>query len=155
MTSPQVSLIIPAYNEAARLPDTLRTVLAYLDAQALSAELIVVDDGSQDATPQLIQDAAHKDPRVVAALSPQNRGKGAAVRAGGGASSERGEVTVDDAALDSHTVSFEDLFCLVFVQLHMFSSNRGKQPVQATERRPNSQRNRDSRQPALRCGRIS
>ncbi len=82
MSSPDVSLIIPAYNEAARLPDTLRTVLAYLDAQALSAELIVVDDGSQDATPQLIQDAAQRDPRVVASLSPHNRGKGAAIARG-------------------------------------------------------------------------
>ncbi|MEN6305062.1 MAG: glycosyltransferase, partial [Armatimonadia bacterium] len=45
-----LSLIIPAYNEALRLPPTLTRVLEYLSAQPFTTELIIVDDGSSDGT---------------------------------------------------------------------------------------------------------
>jgi glycosyltransferase involved in cell wall biosynthesis len=80
---PSLSLVIPAYNEAARLGATLRTVLSYL-AQSANTELIVVDDGSTDGTSSIIQDALARGAGVQTRLIryDTNRGKGYAVRAG-------------------------------------------------------------------------
>jgi glycosyltransferase involved in cell wall biosynthesis len=72
-----VSVVIPAYNEARRLPMTLSGWQAYLSLQPFSSEVIVVDDGSRDAT----SDVASKAGARVIALRP-NRGKGGAVKAG-------------------------------------------------------------------------
>ncbi|NML67432.1 glycosyltransferase family 2 protein [Hymenobacter sp. RP-2-7] len=81
-----VSFIIPAYNEATRLSTTLPTVLAYLNAQPYASEVLLVDDGSDDATARLAQQffEAHGCPHVrTRVLSYQpNRGKGYAVRQG-------------------------------------------------------------------------
>jgi dolichyl-phosphate beta-glucosyltransferase len=81
---PAFSLVIPAFNEAHRIGNTLREVLSYLNATSPAAELIVVDDGSTDRTPEVVHDAFADAGPVDARLltrSP-NRGKGAAVRAG-------------------------------------------------------------------------
>jgi glycosyltransferase involved in cell wall biosynthesis len=72
-----LSIVIPAYNEARRLPATLRGWHAYLASQRFESEVIVVDDGSTDSTATI---AAAHDARVVR-LEP-NQGKGGAVRAG-------------------------------------------------------------------------
>lgn len=74
---PYLSIVIPAYNEARRLPQTLRSIRAYLAAQPFSSELLVVDDGSSDATAAV----AAAEPEV-AVLRRDHRGKGFAVRAG-------------------------------------------------------------------------
>ena len=83
--SPALSVIIPAYNEAARLGKTLRVVFDYLNRQAPDSELIVVDDGSSDETAVVAeQSLVHAGPSVsakVIRIQP-NRGKGYAVRAG-------------------------------------------------------------------------
>lgn len=79
---PALSIVIPACNERVRLPRSMAAILAWLDAHALDAELILSDDGSLDGTPDLIQDAARQDRRVVPVLGQRNRGKGAALRAG-------------------------------------------------------------------------
>ena len=50
MSAPQLSVVIPAYNEAARLPATLAAIHAYLGSAGLSHEIVVVDDGSSDDT---------------------------------------------------------------------------------------------------------
>ncbi len=82
-TPPRLSLVIPAYNEAGRIERTLRHVLQYFDAQPYSAEVIVVDDGSTDATAGIIR-AFHTPYRTPVHLHQlsENRGKGAAVKAG-------------------------------------------------------------------------
>jgi dolichyl-phosphate beta-glucosyltransferase len=79
-----LSVVIPAYNEALRLPRTLADVTAYLARQPYAAEVIVVDDGSTDATAQLVRDfAAGTVPlRLVPQPDGRNHGKGAAVRLG-------------------------------------------------------------------------
>lgn len=79
-----LSVIIPAYNEEARLGDTLRTTFAYLNDYVPLSEVIVVDDGSTDRTIAVAEesfaDAGKVQPSVIA-VKP-NRGKGYAVRQG-------------------------------------------------------------------------
>jgi dolichyl-phosphate beta-glucosyltransferase len=78
-----LSVIIPAYNEAQRIGGTLRLVLSYLEAQRYEAEVVVVDDGSVDDTQAVAHYAAVNSAIPLRVLRlPQNRGKGAAVRAG-------------------------------------------------------------------------
>jgi dolichyl-phosphate beta-glucosyltransferase len=77
-----LSIIVPAYNEADRLPATVRAMLRFLDEDGRSAEIIIVDDGSRDATSAAVRDIAAIDKRVSLIRLPQNRGKGYAVRTG-------------------------------------------------------------------------
>ena len=81
MSACYLSVVIPAYNEERRLPETLKTVCAYLARQAYEWEIVVADDGSDDATPAVVACAAQKDQRVKL-LSLPHRGKGWAVRNG-------------------------------------------------------------------------
>jgi len=76
------SIIIPAYNEGARVGTTLEKVLAYVDKQAWNAEIIAVDDGSRDNTVEIIRGYAEKNPRLRLLQNPRNRGKGYSVRNG-------------------------------------------------------------------------
>ncbi len=78
----QLSVIIPAYNEERRLPNTLEAIGAYLDARALRAEIIVVDDGSSDATAALVEKYQGKYPSLRLVSNGGNRGKGFSVRHG-------------------------------------------------------------------------
>jgi glycosyltransferase involved in cell wall biosynthesis len=80
---PSLSIVIPAYNEEARLPDTLEKVLAYLDGAAwASPEVLVVDDGSRDGTAALVEKWSARDARVRLLKNPGNRGKGYSVKHG-------------------------------------------------------------------------
>jgi dolichyl-phosphate beta-glucosyltransferase len=76
------SIIIPAYNESARVGATLEKVLAYVDKVGWDAEIIVVDDGSRDNTVEIIRGYAAKNPRLRLLQNPGNRGKGYSVRNG-------------------------------------------------------------------------
>lgn len=77
-----LSVVVPAYNEARRLPATLTAMREHLDAAAEEYEVLVVDDGSTDTTASVAEAAAASWPQLsVIRLSP-NQGKGAAVRAG-------------------------------------------------------------------------
>jgi glycosyltransferase involved in cell wall biosynthesis len=77
----QLSVVIPAYNEASRLPATLERVLAYLDQQSLRFEVLAVDDGSSDGTAEQVETLVAADQRLRLLREP-HRGKGAAVKAG-------------------------------------------------------------------------
>jgi dolichyl-phosphate beta-glucosyltransferase len=81
---PSLSIIIPAYNEGARLGLSLRTIFDYLKEQAYDTEVIIVDDGSSDETAQIAEqhliNAGHISSRVIK-VNP-NRGKGNAVYTG-------------------------------------------------------------------------
>jgi dolichyl-phosphate beta-glucosyltransferase len=75
--------VIPAYNEEKRLPGTLEAIVAYLAQTHFSfAELIIVDDGSKDATAAVVEDYRRAHPCVRLLRNPGNRGKGYSVRHG-------------------------------------------------------------------------
>jgi dolichyl-phosphate beta-glucosyltransferase len=94
------SIVIPAYNEGARLAATLEKVLGYLREQGWSAEVIVVNDGSRDNTADLVRGFAERNPMLRLVENPGNRGKGYAVR--NGMLNARGDVVVfSDADLSS------------------------------------------------------
>lgn len=82
MSTPKYSIVIPAYNESERITRTLQTVLAYVAGQSWNAEIIVVNDGSRDATVQTVQSFAQSHPSIRLLENPGNRGKGYSVRHG-------------------------------------------------------------------------
>lgn len=77
--TPYVSLILPAYNEAAVISTTIKEALAFCDAAALTCEIIVVADGN-DGTREIVSELAAADPRIKCMGSSQRSGKGRAVR---------------------------------------------------------------------------
>lgn len=81
-TSSDISIVIPAYNEGARLRPTLERVLNFVRQQAWDAEVVVVDDGSRDNTADLVREFAQSNGIVRLVQNPGNRGKGYSVRAG-------------------------------------------------------------------------
>lgn len=77
-----LSIVIPAYNEEERLPATLRDTLAFLQAAQLAYEVIVVDDGSEDGTADIVANMARSQASLRLIRLAQNSGKGFAVRSG-------------------------------------------------------------------------
>lgn len=81
MQRPFLSVVVPAYNEARRLPNNLHKILDFLRGQSYSYEVLVVDDGSTDDTVAQCQQVAAGDPRVRIIENP-HYGKGYTVRTG-------------------------------------------------------------------------
>ena len=78
----QYSIVIPAYNESARIPATLQSVVDFTRRQGWLAEVIVVNDGSRDRTAEVVRNFAAHAPEVRLIENPGNRGKGYSVRNG-------------------------------------------------------------------------
>ena len=98
--SPELSIVIPCYNEEQRLPRTIEHIERYLGASGISYELILVDDGSRDGTRTIMDEAAGRNPSVRLEALPRNRGKGRAL-AEGVAAARGGEILVTDADLST------------------------------------------------------
>lgn len=79
--SPFLSIIIPAYNEESRLPQTLSKVAEFVEVQDYAVEVLIVDDGSVDNTAKIVAKFAAAHP-VVRLLQAEHRGKGHAVKVG-------------------------------------------------------------------------
>ena len=81
MPSLHLSVVIPAYNEASRLPETLAAINEYLTARPYTWEVIVADDGSEDDTAEIVREFGKTHPGFVVHTFP-HRGKGGAVKRG-------------------------------------------------------------------------
>ena len=77
---PVVSIVVPAFNESARIGDSIKKIDAFMRRSPLSLELIVVDDGSSDNTAHIVRHARIKGLRLI--RNGQNRGKGYSVQQG-------------------------------------------------------------------------
>jgi len=77
----RLSIVVPAYNEAARLPITLPKLAQFCERHG-SVEVLIVDDGSKDSTAAVVQEFAARYPFARLLQNPGNRGKGYSVRHG-------------------------------------------------------------------------
>lgn len=109
---PQYSIIIPAYNESARIGRALTEILRCIEVHHWDAELIVVDDGSRDNTAILVQKFAERHPSVRLIRNDRNRGKGYSVR--NGILHAQGEIVMfTDADLSAPMEEAERLFAAI------------------------------------------
>ncbi len=82
MQNPYLSVIVPAYNEAERIPKTLLAMDAYLSKINYPYEILVVNDGSRDSTADVVRNMAKVVKNLILIDNKENRGKGSAVRDG-------------------------------------------------------------------------
>ncbi len=103
------SIVIPAYNESERITASLAKVLAYIEAQGWTAEVIVVNDGSRDNTAEIVRGYMREHPIVRLLENPGNKGKGYSVRHG--MMEGRGDILLlSDADLSSPIYEARKLF---------------------------------------------
>ncbi len=96
----RLSIVIPVYNEAAIITQTLQKVDAYMSAKGHRSEVIIVDDGSTDSTATLVAEFARGKPEVRLVSNDTNQGKGFSIRHG--VQESRGEfVLFSDADLST------------------------------------------------------
>ena len=96
-----LSIVIAALNEERNVPELHRRLVSVLEAQGLDFEIIFVDDGSTDRTPDILRDLHDRDPRVKSVRLARNFGHQAAISAGLRAASGDAAVTMDGDLQDS------------------------------------------------------
>jgi dolichyl-phosphate beta-glucosyltransferase len=99
-SNPELSVVVPCYNEEQRLPRTIEQIERYLGSSGVAYELILVDDGSSDGTRAIMDAAAERNPAVRLEALPHNRGKGRAL-AEGVAAARGAEILITDADLST------------------------------------------------------
>ena len=129
----ELSVVIPAYNEEGRLAPGLQQALEYLARRGEPYELLVVDDGSRDATSRVAESFAPQGVRVV--RHERNRGKGAAVRTGLLASRGR-KVLVSDADFSTPIAEIEKLERFLQDGTPLVIGSRGLADSQIGQRQP-------------------
>ena len=82
MAYPRLSIVIPAYNESARIEEALERVMSCVAERSWDAEVLVVDDGSKDDTSAIVKRWMEHHPRLHLIQNPGNKGKGYSVRNG-------------------------------------------------------------------------
>lgn len=132
---PTYSIVIPAYNESARLGATLEKVLTFVHAQGWSAEVIVVNDGSRDTTAEIVRAFTAKDPIVRLVENPGNRGKGYSVR--NGMLHAKGKIVLfSDADLSSPIEEATKLFRALAAGADIAIGSRWLRAETQTQRQP-------------------
>jgi dolichyl-phosphate beta-glucosyltransferase len=130
-----ISVIIPAYNEAQRLPVTLRRVHEYLNSSANDFEIIVVDDGSTDSTESEVMKAASEFPGIRLIKNETNRGKGFSVRRGILAST-KGLILMTDSDLSTPIEEVAKLLPFVLDDFEMAIGSRAMAESDLAVRQP-------------------
>jgi glycosyltransferase involved in cell wall biosynthesis len=129
------SIVIPAYNEGARIGATLDRVLAHIQHSRWDAEVLVVNDGSTDDTAQIVQRYASNSPSLRLLENPGNRGKGYSVRTG--VLHASGEVILfTDADLSSPIEEAEKLFAALAAGADVAMGSRWLRTELQTQRQP-------------------
>jgi dolichyl-phosphate beta-glucosyltransferase len=103
-----ISIVIPAYNEAERIGDTLSSILAYLAGGEVDGEILVVDDGSTDGTVAVVRGILDESGPHRLITGRPNRGKGYSVREGALAAT-RPWTLISDADLSTPIAEVEQL----------------------------------------------
>jgi dolichyl-phosphate beta-glucosyltransferase len=107
--APELTIVIPSYNEELRLPASLEKIAAYIRERKPNSEVIVVDDGSTDRTAAVAESWRDRIPQLRVVSNGVNRGKGFSVRHG--SLEARGEIVLfTDADLSSPIEEGEKLF---------------------------------------------
>ncbi len=135
MAYPQYSIVIPAYNEAARITGALEAVIDCVRSHKWFAEVVVVDDGSRDETAAIVREFAEKAPEVRLLQNPGNRGKGYSVRHG--VLQSFGEIVMfTDADLSAPIDEAEDLFAALADGADIAIGSRWLERTRQTIRQP-------------------
>jgi len=117
---PQYSIVVPAYNESARIGATLEQILKHVQTRQWKAEVVVVDDGSRDDTLAIAGSFAAAHPAVRILQNPGNQGKGYAVR--NGMLQARGKILLfTDADLSSPISEAGKLFAALSLKRQVLS----------------------------------
>jgi dolichyl-phosphate beta-glucosyltransferase len=132
---PYYSIVIPAYNESARIPATLEHVVACVREKGWNAEVIVVNDGSTDTTSEVVKAFARTSPEVRLIENPGNCGKGYSVRSG--LLQALGEIVMfTDADLSSPIEEAERLFAAISEGADIAIGSRWLGTSRQTHRQP-------------------
>lgn len=132
---PKYSIVIPAFNESARIPATLKAVVDCIRARGWRAEVLVVNDGSLDNTADLVREFALEAPEVKLLENPQNSGKGYSVRSG--ILHAMGDVVMfTDADLSSPIEEADGLFAAIAAGADIAIGSRWLATSRQTHRQP-------------------
>ena len=132
---PKYSIVIPAYNESARIPATLRSVVDCVRARGWDAEVVVVNDGSLDDTAAVVRKFARTAPEVRLLENEKNCGKGYSVRHG--ILQALGEIVMfTDADLSSPMEEAEGLFAAIAQGADIAIGSRWLATSRQTHRQP-------------------
>jgi len=135
MPYPTYSIVIPAYNESARIPATLQSVVDCIRQRGWSAEVVVVNDGSSDSTADVVRAFAAANPEVRLLENPGNRGKGYSVRSG--MLQAHGEVVLfSDADLSAPIEEADGLFNAIAAGADIAIGSRWLETKRQTIRQP-------------------
>lgn len=132
---PDLSVIIPAYNEAERIIPTLQRINDYLASSSLSSEILVVLDGPTDNTRGVLREVAEKVPNLRILDRRHNRGKGYTVREGMQKASGRlrlfcdADNSTDIAHFDKMRPLFKDGYDIVIASRHSKDAAGARQVV--------------------------
>jgi dolichyl-phosphate beta-glucosyltransferase len=132
---PTYSIVLPAYNESERIAATLQKISAHAAQRGWNVEIIVVNDGSTDATAAIVQSHAVRCPGVRLVENPGNRGKGYSVR--NGMLHAHGDVLLfSDADLSSPIAEADKLFAAVADEADIAIGSRWLNVELQTKRQP-------------------
>ncbi len=132
---PKYSIVIPVYNESARIPAALASVMGCIRTRGWNAEVLVVNDGSSDSTAEVVRAFAQTAPEVRLIENPGNRGKGYSVRSG--MLQARGNVVLfTDADLSAPIEEAERLFAAIKQGADIAIGSRWLEKDRQTQRQP-------------------
>ena len=137
MTSPRdsFSIVIPAFNEELRIPDSIRRIQGYFKEKKEEFEIIVVDDGSGDGTFHTVQDLGEELGNIKVLANTVNRGKGFSVRKGI-LSSSGTIVIISDADLSTPIEEMEKLLPYCRDGFEVVIGSRGLKESDIIQRQP-------------------